>query len=217
MVRYDDILAHAGKAHLDPVGAFHPTGDDGAPPECRTLVLFGPGEPGFWTHLTASPEMQDGRPDPVDRWSRRVLGDLARSLGAVPLFPFDGPPWPPFIAWAKRTGRVWSSPVTLLVHDRAGLMLSIRGALAFPGHITLPDAPDAAPCPACAAPCTSACPVGALSAAGYDTAACHAHLDSPEGAACMTQGCAARRACPVSATYPRHPAQSALHMAAFHP
>lgn len=217
MIDHDDIIAEAGTAHLEPLGGFHPNRADMAPEGCRTLILLGPKEPGFWSHLRHSREMRDGRPDPVDRWSRRVITDIASSLRATAIFPFDGPPWPPFIAWAKRTGRVWSSPVTLLVHDTAGLMLSIRAALALPARITLPDPPPAPPCHGCAAPCTSACPVGALSHTGYDTGACHGWLDTDRGRDCLTQGCAARRACPVSQTYGRDPAQSALHMAAFHP
>jgi hypothetical protein len=47
-------------------------------------------------------EFRDGRPDPIDRWSRRVIGHMACDLGAKALFPFGGPPWHPFIAWAKR-------------------------------------------------------------------------------------------------------------------
>jgi epoxyqueuosine reductase len=53
---------------------------------------------------------------------------MACDLGAKALFPFGGPPWHPFIAWAKRSGRAWESPVGFLVHDQAGLMVSYRAA-----------------------------------------------------------------------------------------
>ncbi|MBS8226880.1 ferredoxin, partial [Vannielia litorea] len=62
----------------------------------------------------------------------------------------------------------------------------------------------------------TACPVNALSASGYDTGACHAYLDTPEGADCLNRGCKVRRACPVSAAFPRVEAQSAFHMDHFH-
>ncbi|MBL4766963.1 MAG: ferredoxin, partial [Rhodobacteraceae bacterium] len=66
-------------------------------------------------------------------------------------------------------------------------------------------------------PCTTACPVDALSAThSYDIDACHAYLNTEAGQDCMTNGCAARRACPVSQRAGRVPEQSNLHMKAFH-
>ena len=211
------IASRAASERLEIFGGFHTTESDGAPKGTRTLLLLGPAEPGFWSHVTAAPEFRDGNPDPLDRWSRRVIGRLACDLGAKALFPFVGPPWQPFIAWARRSGRAWQSPVGFLVHDRAGLMVSYRGALALKARIDLPAPPDAPPCATCAAPCVSACPVGALSQSGYDTAACHAYLDTAPGADCMDRGCAVRRACPVSRSYGRLPGQSAFHMRRFHP
>jgi ferredoxin len=204
--------------HLEVFGAFHPEPDDGAPDGCRTLVLLGPREPGFWAHFTASPEARDGHDHPMDRWSERIIGRLAETLGGEALFPFGGPPWPPFIRWAKRSGRAWSSPVGLLVHDTAGLMVSYRGALALPIRLDLPPPPARNPCTGCAAPCRSACPVDALTGAGYDTGACHDFLATRDGQeSCLAAGCAARRACPVSQGYGRATAQSAFHMRSFHP
>ncbi|MBF9059288.1 ferredoxin [Rhodobacterales bacterium HKCCSP123] len=207
----DRLAAH----HLEVLGGFHPGPGDGAPEGCRTLLLLGPREPGFWDHVTAQPEFADDRPDPLDRWSRRVIGRLACDLGGKALFPFGGPPWRPFIAWAQKTRRAHVSPVTLLVHDRAGLMVSYRGALALRDQLDLPPAPPP-PCEVCARPCETACPVGALGASGYDVAACRAFLDTEEGRDCLDRGCRARRACPVSERYGRLPEQSAFHMAQFH-
>ena len=200
---------------LEVLGGFRVEADeDGLPPGIRTLLLLGPAEPGFWAHLTAQPEW-DGQPDPVDRWSRRVIGRLACDLGAKALFPFGGPPWHPFYRWALRTGQVWDSPVRLLVHARQGLMVSFRGALALKQALDLPP-PAQRPCDSCAAPCLTACPAGALTGAGYDIPACHSFLNQPEGQDCMTGGCLVRRACPVSQTYARLPEQSAYHMGQFH-
>ena len=137
------------------------------------------------------------------------------NAGGRALFPFGGPPYLPFIAWATRTGRAWPSPVGMLVHDRAGLMISIRGAIALPHSIDLP-ATGPRPCETCAAPCRSACPVDALGPDGYDVVACHAYLDTDPGRDCMELGCKARRACPLSAASERVPAQSAYHMRQFH-
>jgi hypothetical protein len=177
------------------------------------LVLLGPDEPGFWAVFAAGPESGDGRENPLDRWSARVIGGLAARLGAAALFPF-GAPSRPFIAWARRTGEAWESPVGLLVHARRGLMVSYRGALALPGRLALPPPPPR-PCEGCARPCLRACPAGALGGAGYDLAACHRFLDTAAGGDCLGRSCAVRRACPVGRGL-RPDAQSAFHMAAFH-
>lgn len=197
------------------MGAFHALADDGLPAGTQTLVMIGPREPGFWPQFTQSTEWQDGAPDPMDRWSRRVIGRLACDLGAKALFPFGGPPFHPFYRWALRTGRIWDSPVRLLVHDQAGLWVSFRGALALRDRLDLPPLP-ARPCDSCATrPCLTACPAGALTGAGYDVPACQAFLARPEGEGCMTQGCAVRRSCPVSAGHARMVDQSAYHMRQF--
>ncbi len=199
--------------YLEIIGGFHAEADDSLPEGTRTLLIIGLKEPGFWPHLTAQPEW-DGAPDPIDRWSRRALGGVACDIGAKALFPFGGPPYHPFYQWALRTGRVWDSPVRLLVQATQGLMVSFRGALAIKDVLALP--PQATkPCDSCAKPCLTACPAGALGAAGYDVPACHAYLSSGDRD-CMKSGCLVRRACPVSATYARMPEQSAYHMRQFH-
>ncbi len=201
---------------LEILGGFHATPDDGLPNGTQTLLLLGPAEPGFWPHITAQPEWSDGQPDPIDRWSRRVIGRIACDLGAKALFPFGGPPYHPFYRWALRSGRVWESPVRLLVHRSQGLMVSFRGALALRQAVDLPP-PAAKPCDSCTAkPCLIACPPAALTAAGYDVPACHAFLDTAAGSPCLTGGCVTRRACPVSQGYARLADQSAYHMRRFH-
>lgn len=208
----DSIATAARGRHLAALGALDLAPDE--VPGHASLVLLGPAGPGFWPHVTASPEFADGAPDPLDRWSRRVIGALAHDLGARALFPFDGPPWHPFTGWARRSGRAWPSPVGLLVHDTQGLMLSYRGALALPHRLDLPPAAPR-PCDTCAdQPCRTACPVGALSSGGYDVPACKDDLDRP-GNDCMARGCAVRRACPVSDGAGRSAAQSAFHMGYF--
>lgn len=212
------IAARAAADHLAPIGAFHTCQGDGLPEGIKTLVLLGPDEPGFWACLTASAEWRDGAPDPVDRWSARVIGGLAEIFGGKPFFPFGGAPYYPFYQWALRSGRAWASPVTLLVHERAGLMVSYRGAIGLPELIDVPPAPAASPCDGCAGrPCLAACPPAALTAKGYDVAACHAFLDQPAGGDCLSFGCAVRRACPLSQAYGRLAEQSAYHMRLFHP
>ena len=161
------------------------------------LALLGPAEPGYWAHVTDSPEFRDGNPDPIDRWSRRVITALARDLGGDAHFPF-GDPVRPFFSWALRSGRAWQSPVILLVHDEAGLMVSYRGAILLPGQCD-PEATRPRPCDSCTdKPCLTACPARALTGDGYDVSACHAYLDTGPGRTNLLKGCAVRRACPVS-------------------
>lgn len=191
------------------------TGSAPLPKGVDSLVLLSPDEPAFWPHFTQSPEFRDGQPDPMDRWSLRVIRALGDALGAEALFPFGTVPPHPFYTWALASGLVWSSPVQFLVGARSGLWASFRGALGFAGALS-PLPPHDKPCEACAKPCTTACPVGALTPAGYDVATCHAYLDSDAGQDCMTRGCAVRRACPISLAFGRDPAQSAFHMRHFH-
>jgi epoxyqueuosine reductase len=208
------LEARLAEEQLEVLGGFAVAeGEAGFPVGTRTLLMLGPKEPGFWAHLQAEPEW--GGPDPVDRWSRRVIGRIACDLKGKALFPFGGPPYHPFYQWALRTGRVWDSPVRLLVHAGQGLMVSFRGALALKDAVAVPP-PVARPCEGCAAPCLTACPAGALTGAGYDVPLCHGWLGRFEGAECMGGGCLVRRACPVSQSYARLPEQSAYHMGQFH-
>ena len=201
----------AEQAQLSIVGAFKPTPDYG-----ETLILLGPGEPRFWTTFSASPEYHNRVQNPLDSWSKRVIGALAGTWDGTAYFPSDGPNYPPFIQWALDSGRCWVSPAGLLVHDTAGLLISFRGAIALPYAVDLPTPTNASPCETCLGKqCTNACPVTALSPTGYDVPACTSHVLTADTASCRSKGCAARRACPISKTYPRLEEQSAFHMKAF--
>jgi epoxyqueuosine reductase len=138
MTDFPAIEALLRPHQLAVMGGFTAQDDPALPKGSRTLLLIGPAEPGFWSHLTTQPEWQSGEADPIDRWSRRVIGGVACALQAKALFPFGGPPWHPFYQWALRSGRAWDSPVRLLVHDQMGLFASYRGALAFDKVLTLP-------------------------------------------------------------------------------
>jgi hypothetical protein len=209
----EEIAGRLRPHRLEVLGGFAVgPGEAGFPPGTRTLLLVGPGA-GFWPHLRVAADW--AAPDPIDGWSRRVIGRVACDLGAKALFPFDGPPWHPFQSWALRSGRARESPVRLLVHDTQGLWVSFRGALALKRAVEVPRGAD--PCAGCPAPCLAACPAGVLGAEGYDVPGCHAFLDTGPGAACLTGGCRVRAACPVSQRYDRMPEQSAWHMARFHP
>ncbi|MCH2078297.1 MAG: ferredoxin [Rhodobacteraceae bacterium] len=180
-----------------------------SPDDGGTIVLLSPSA-GFWDIFTASLEYGDGAADPMDRWSARIVSAIAAQLGAHPLFPFGDEP-APFFRWAQESGRAWQSPVQLLVGSDMGLNVSYRGGLRFKERFSLVE--ETRPCETCAQLCTSACPVSALTADGYDVAACKAYLASTLDAPCLEHGCAVRRSCPVSRL--QTPAHAQFHMEAF--
>jgi hypothetical protein len=203
-------------------GGFHPTADDGVPSLADgrmpvTLILIGNVRSSLWPAFSSAVEAGDGAPDPLNRWTQRVIGGIAREVGAEPLFPFGGPPYLPFQRWAMRAEAVAPSPLGILIHPDYGLWHAYRGALAFAERLTLPARVDRPrPCDSCPdRPCLSACPVGAFSERGYDVPACVGHIGSPAGAACMGGGCLARRACPVGTAHGYGAPQARFHMIAF--
>jgi len=207
------MIAAQLKDHgLTVVGGFHPV-DDNWLDGYQTALLIGPDEPHFWHHFTKQPEYLEGQPDAMDHFSKRVIGQVAKDLDAQAYFPSDGPPYPPFIHWALKSS-CYQSPVGLLVHGKAGLFASFRGVLALKERLDLP-APLPNPCENCIEqPCLTACPIGALTADGYDVPACTSYIRSDAGRACIS-GCKVRLSCPVSQKFGRVEAQSTFHMKAF--
>jgi len=187
------------------------------PAAVETVVLLGFIGSGGWASFTASIEARDGKPDPLDRWSRRIIGGIAARLGGAALYPFGDPPYLPFQRWAQRADDVFVSPLGILIHAEFGLWHSYRGALAFAEGLALPETPlRASPCASCAdKPCLNACPVSAFSASGFDVAICRTHISEQAGAGCMSGGCLARNACPVGSGHRYAAAQAAFHMHAF--
>jgi hypothetical protein len=195
-------------------GGFAPSEADGAPEGARSLLLVGNAGPGMWAAF--APHVNDG-PHPLDRWIERVVGAIAARFGATALYPFEGPPYWPFQRWAMRAEPVHASPLGILIHPAYGLWHAYRAALAFAGPIDLPARADLlSPCDTCEGrPCLTACPVGAFTSNGYDTATCVAHLQAAPDAACLEAACLARRACPIGRAYAYPPAQARFHLAAF--
>jgi len=216
-----EIAALAAAHGLVIRGAFHPDPADGVPrlrggTPIATLVLVGFVGSGGWPKFAASPEARTGGKStrPLVAAGRRRL---AASLGGIALYPFGGPPFLPFQRWARRAegsiNRPWhadSSGVGALAQlpRRARLRATSHRAAAEPGP---------SPCASCAGrPCLSSCPVGAFTEAGYDFAACAAHIAAPAGEACIELGCRARSACPVGPAHRYGADQASFHMRAFH-
>jgi len=200
---------------LSVVGAFHPRSGDGAPEGTETIFLIGADRGRMWEAFETGPEARGGLDDPLDRWSRRVIEAVAADLGAAAIFPFGGPPYQPFQRWATRGEDAAPSPVAMQVTPGRGLWTSYRGALGFREVIAIGLPGGANPCPACPAPCLTACPVQAFAGGAYDVPRCVAHITSPAGVACREGGCLVRHACPAGRTATPPAGQRRFHMDAF--
>lgn len=217
MSLYTDVAAALDAQGLLLRGGFHAGDSDGLPEGAGTVLMVGNAGPALWRVFAQAPEARDGAPDGLDRWTRRVIGDLAERFRARPVLPFDGPPYAPFQRWAQRAEPVAPSPIGILIHPDYGLWHAYRGALVFAEQLDLPPADDRPrPCDSCPdMPCLNTCPVDAFTPAGYDVAACAGHIAGVQGQDCVDGGCLARRACPVGLGYRYDGAQARWHMRAF--
>lgn len=184
----------------------------------RSIVLVSAAGTAMWPYFSAWRARQESEPDdPLDTWSRVVIGAVAEACGCHGVFPSDKP-YMPFQSWAMRATGLKPSPLGLLIHPDFGLWHAFRGAIVF-DHPLRPDMPDtdvSHPCDTCREkPCLSACPVNAVSASTFDFGSCRAHLKGDKAGTCMQSGCLARNACPVGAQYRYSPDQQAFHQQSF--
>jgi ferredoxin len=181
-------------------------------------VLIGNAGSGMWPIFKKSQEYQDGLPHPLDRWTRRLGAKIARESGAGVIFPFDGPPYPPFQSWAEQSGEVSRSPIALSMHRRFGLWHAYRFALllAKPLPGLTHGKSGESPCLSCSHQnCLRACPVGAFTDGAYRVRDCVDYLGEKKHTFCRQSGCAARHACPVAGEYSYEPDHAQFHMDAF--
>jgi hypothetical protein len=189
-----------------------------APFAMRKALLIGnhavDGKHTFWEIFSQSPEYGDGMAEPMNRWTERVVGDIARQRGAVALYPFGQTLWP-FQRYAQQATGMKASPLGILIHPEFGLWHAFRALLVFGSDVALsPVEKLIHPCERCIEkPCLSACPVNAFSDTGFAVSACREHLASGDEPRCMALGCRARAACPVGVPYSE--AQIRFHMEAF--
>jgi hypothetical protein len=192
-----------------------PAGRSGAP--AKAVLLIGQAGAAPWPYFQ---RWLGGQPraiaNPLDTWSREVIGAVAEEFGARAVSPSDRP-YLPFQQWAMQAEGLKPSPLGILMHPRYGLWHAYRGALLFEGEISFPELHAAIHlCDTCIAkPCLKSCPVDAYSGDGFAHQACLAHVRSTDGAPCRAGGCLDRNACPYGTEY-RYPADvQAFHMAAF--
>jgi ferredoxin len=184
-----------------------------------SVLLVGNVGAGYWAHFRTWRESRPtGLADPLDTWSREVIGAVARRFGARAVSPSDRP-YLPFQQWAMRAEGLKSSPLGILMHPVYGLWHAYRGALLFdiPLDGSVARSADHL-CDLCIGkPCLKACPVDAYSADGFAYDRCLDHVGGPAGQACREAGCLDRNACPYGAAYRYPPDVQAFHMAAFAP
>jgi hypothetical protein len=220
MATYAELEGRLESVGLAARGGFHPLpGDalvdvDGRP--VLTVIMIGFTGVTHWERFAGSSEYRDGRADPLDRWSRRIIDALAGEVGGRALYPFGGQPWWPFQRWARRALALHVSPLGVLIDPKFGLWHSYRGALALTTDVALPaPLPWPNPCERCdSKPCLHTCPVEAVQQGSYAVDACRGYVRSTE-TGCQSVGCLARRACPVGAEHAYLPTQAAFHMRAF--
>tara|TARA_B110000503_G_scaffold135104_1_gene215077 strand:+ start:3138 stop:3875 length:738 start_codon:yes stop_codon:yes gene_type:complete len=201
----------------------------------QCLVLIGNSSEGMWPAFSSSEEYLSGESDPLDRWSLRLGEQFARQYDGHAIYPFTGPPYQPFLSWAKDNGDSFQSPLGLHMHHQYGLWHGYRFGLILdlnkPANIHLTTSPLTKddptrdnfnnskpidhPCISCIQPCMQACPVGAFSSNGYDVVTCRTYVQQNPQVSCAQHGCDARLACPVSSLGGYVAEQHQFHMAIF--
>lgn len=190
----------------------------------QSLVMIGVAGSSFWPMFEQSEEYRSylkGESDPLDRWSKRIGDQIAVELSGQAVYPFSGPPYYPFIQWAKRCETIHSSKMGFSIHPEYGLWHAFRFALLLPDtyvelETKIPTHIES-PCLSCSdSPCLNNCPVSAYTETGFDPDACFNYLDQNEQSECRTHGCIARRSCPEGAEYRYVPKHAEFHMTAFY-
>ncbi|TIU32576.1 MAG: 4Fe-4S dicluster domain-containing protein [Mesorhizobium sp.] len=203
-------------------GGFGFSGDEAAPAgasgsAAKSVLLVGQAGAAPWPHFQRWLEKQSRAiANPLDTWSREVIGAVAQKCGARAVSPSDRP-YLPFQQWAMRAEGLKPSPLGILMHPQYGLWHAYRGALLFEEEIFLPEPQEAIHlCDTCVEkPCMKSCPVDAYPGQGFAHDACLGHVRGPRGEPCRSGGCLDRNACPYGASFRYPPEVQAFHMAAF--
>jgi len=180
------------------------------PHTIQSVLIIGHAGSEFWPHFRASEEYADGMPDPLDRWSRRVIQATAPDMAFVS--PNDGPPYAPLHALSAG-GSLFPSPLGMMAHGEFGLWTAVRGLLLSKDALPASPAADLPPA-SVFDQCFAACPVSAFSETGYDAVACAQHLIADPEVACWG-GCLARKACTLGASHAYDPSHAKFYMDAF--
>ena len=200
-----------------PQGEGGPLMDNGR--AARSVLLIGNVGGSIWQAFSdwRASQPDRGGKDPLDRWSKSVIGAIATAAGATAYYPSDQP-YQPFQRWAVMAEGLETSPLGILVHPEYGLWHGYRGALGFADELGEGERHLSGnhPCDTCRdKPCQTVCPVRAVAAGRFDVAACRRFLGTDPGRdSCMRKGCQARAACPVGPDYRYPGGQLRFHMEA---
>lgn len=199
------------------------------PPWARSMCLVGSGGQALWgafqRFLLEHPDWLD-RADPLDDYTTHSMTHLLQELGPPhptelsPLsqggrcevfYPFTRGAVLDFVELASLAGWGRSGPLGLAVHPVFGPWYGLRAAFVF--DFACPEEALARPigsiCDGCEAPCVHACPVRAVTRAGWDTSLCFAWRRSE---ADCKERCHSRLACPIGTEHQYTKAQLAFHM-----
>jgi hypothetical protein len=180
-------------------------------PGARGALVVGNAGRALWERFQASPERALAD-DPLDAYTRRVLGEAARLAPPPAALAFyadrrEGV-YLPLVALARRAGFGSPGRVGVLIHPVYGPWIALRAVLLVGESLPLVAPAPFDPCRDCPAPCASACHAGVVGADGVDRAGCYqARLTLP---ACA-EACDARSACVVGPEHAYSREQIAHH------
>lgn len=218
----DVISAHLASHGLSLRGGFNFDVDDDAPNgasgrQAKAVLLVGNIGAAFWPHFQKWLKTQ-AMPleNPLDEWSRQVIGMAGDLVGARTVMPNDRP-FLPFQQWAMRAESLRPSPVGVLMHPEYGLWHAYRGALLFDTKLPCDEIHDPIHlCDQCLEkPCIKACPVRAHTPAGFAYERCLEYVRRESGQDCGSSGCLDRNACPFGTQFRYPPVVQKFFMDAF--
>jgi len=189
-------------------------------PGALGAVVVGSGGPTFFDRFSAdAPEARDGVPNPLDRFTRRVVAEAIHAdlepfgVRYAVYHPFGAEPVIPFQRLGRAAGLGGPSPLGLQVHPTYGAWWAYRALVVVDRELPAGNPPGDG-CEGCPAPCIDACPARAPARAGFSVAACHVHRLMAEP---CRLSCAARLACIRGPEHRYRDEELAFHMAASMP